>query len=288
MTAQQLIFATRHYRNQQLFSDHYLGVTLPTHPAWTARVATVAPLLQAVESLVGNFSGGNEAQTEEHLVRPILKLLGHHVEVQSALATPSGTQFPDYVFYRDAVIGAANRGRTLAEADLRASAYAVGDAKAWERKLDVAVGTKVGDPLSNRTPAYQDRVLRAAERPRVGYPHQWTALATLPPRHRAQARPLVPAVDTRGGRAAVGAAGRRAAGPHHHGTPPSSATSSSSARLSGSGSKVAPTIATSGATSDVGRAGYAPTPASQSPRSPHPLARARPALTKRSSDPFFS
>ena len=44
----------------------------------------------------------DETQTEEDLVRPVLRLLGHDFEVQPALETPDGTKHPDYVFYRDA------------------------------------------------------------------------------------------------------------------------------------------------------------------------------------------
>ena len=43
----------------------------------------------------------NERQTEENLVCPVLRALGHSFEVQASLKTPDGTKVPDYVFYRD-------------------------------------------------------------------------------------------------------------------------------------------------------------------------------------------
>ncbi len=64
-------------------------------------------------------------------------LLGHDYEVQPALETPDGTKRPDCVLYKDAVAVAANKNRPLNNGLLRGSAFAVDDAKHWDRPLDV-------------------------------------------------------------------------------------------------------------------------------------------------------
>ncbi len=95
----------------------------------------------------------NEAQTESDLVRPVLRVLGHDFEVQPALDTPHGTKFPDYVFYDDRASLDANKGKKLDEQSLAGRAFAVGDAKYFERPLDVSLG-KSGS-FDNRNPSFQ-------------------------------------------------------------------------------------------------------------------------------------
>jgi hypothetical protein len=96
----------------------------------------------------------NEAQTEQDLVRPVLEALGHDFEVQPALATPEGGKRPDYVFYRDRASLDANKGRTLDDEALVGRAFAVGDAKYWDRPLDVKAKGK-SDSFTNKNPGYQ-------------------------------------------------------------------------------------------------------------------------------------
>ena len=154
MTASQLPLAlAQRHANRQLFAEHYLDVTLPLDPAWLALYDEAAPLLAQVRALFAAFvPSPNEAQTERELVRPVLEALGHTFEVQAALRSPKGTKQPDYVFYPDAAALATNKGKILSDADLT-HALAIGDAKAWERKLDVS-GTDEGDEI-NRVPADQ-------------------------------------------------------------------------------------------------------------------------------------
>jgi hypothetical protein len=92
----------------------------------------------------------NEAQTEKDLVRPVLEALGHTFEVQAALATPKGTKKPDYVFYRDQSGLAANRGKVLNDGLLVNTAFAIGDAKYWDRPLDVSVKLATRDAEINK------------------------------------------------------------------------------------------------------------------------------------------
>ena len=132
-----LALAQRHH-NRQLFADRYLDQTLPRRGAWLDLGDEAAPVLAQIRALFAAFTPSpNEAQTERDLVRPVLEVLGHTFEVQAALRTPKGTKKPDYIFYRDVAALSANKGKVLSDADLGA-ALAAGEAKYWDRKLDVS------------------------------------------------------------------------------------------------------------------------------------------------------
>ena len=131
--------AGRPHRNHGLFSDHYLNATLPGRPDWLALADKAEKTLDEVSGILGSYTPSrNEAQTEEDLVRPVLRALGHEgtYEVQPALDTPEGTKRPDYVFYRDAASRDADKDLRLTDGILKERAFAVGDAKFWERPLD--------------------------------------------------------------------------------------------------------------------------------------------------------
>jgi hypothetical protein len=154
MTASQLplALAQRHH-NRQLFADRYLDETLPRRAAWLALAVEAAPALARVRAIMAGFTpSSNEAQTERDLVRPVLEALGHSFEVQAALRTPKGTKKPDYLFYRDQAALNASKGRALSAADMGA-AFAIGDAKYWERRLDVSSAGE-SDEI-NKVPADQ-------------------------------------------------------------------------------------------------------------------------------------
>jgi hypothetical protein len=157
MTATQLpLSLAQRHRNQQLFSDYYLDSILPSRPEWKLLADDVRPLVAHVREVLAAYTPpGSEAQLEDDLVKPILRLLGHTFEIQAALRTADGVKKPDYIFYRDAAALQANKGVSpLTEAHLAPGMIAVGDAKRWDRNLDMAVkeGT---DALSNKNPAYQ-------------------------------------------------------------------------------------------------------------------------------------
>ncbi len=106
----------RPHRNQGLFSDHYLNATLPERPDWRGLADEARPAMEDIARLLDSYApSGNEAQVEEELVRPVLRLLDHTFEVQPALKTPEGTKRPDYVLYGDARSLAANKDRTLTD-----------------------------------------------------------------------------------------------------------------------------------------------------------------------------
>ena len=75
--------------------------------------------------------------------------------MQAPLKTSDGTKVPDYVFYRDDAVLATHKNQVLTEAVAGEGAFAVGDAKYWDRPLDIAVRTKGADALSNKNPSYQ-------------------------------------------------------------------------------------------------------------------------------------
>jgi type I restriction-modification system DNA methylase subunit len=124
-----------------------------------SRSAEVAEALAKLQTLYTPFAphaeGSNEAQTEDGFIKPVLHLLGHHTfEVQPSLDAPSNAKRPDYVFYVSETAQLANKGKKLTEDLLASRAYAVGDAKYWDRKLDLSLkGT--GDPLTNANPSSQ-------------------------------------------------------------------------------------------------------------------------------------
>jgi hypothetical protein len=132
--------AGRPHRNHGLFSDHYLNVTLPARLDWKALAVEARPVIEEIASLLDSYTASeNEAQLEEELMRPILRLLGHTFEVQPALANPDGTKFPDYVLYKNADAVAANKGKILTDELLNGSPFAVADAKYWGRPLDASL-----------------------------------------------------------------------------------------------------------------------------------------------------
>ena len=100
MADQQLELSVSPHRNHQLFSDHYLTQVLPAH--WGHLEAEAQPVLAAITRLFDDFHpSDNERQTEDNLVCPILRALGHTFEVQAPLKTPDGTNnattYPDVV-----------------------------------------------------------------------------------------------------------------------------------------------------------------------------------------------
>src|SRR5215210_6360952 len=143
------------HRNHGLFSDHYLNVTLPERPGWKDLAEQARPVMDEIAEVFASYApSDNEAQTERDLVRRVLDLLGHAYEVQPALETPDGTKRPDYVLYEDVASVTANKNKTLDDELLASSAFAVGDAKYWDRPLDVSLKGR-GDPFTNKNPSYQ-------------------------------------------------------------------------------------------------------------------------------------
>lgn len=154
--AQPMLTPAQHHGNRQLFSDHYLDNILPGRGDWQMLGPAAAVARGRIAAILADYQPStNEAQTEHELVRPILEVLGHTFEVQAPLKTPDGTRKPDYVLYCDAAARTANKNQVLDDARLADRAFAVGEAKYWERPLDIALQAAGGDPFNNRNPSYQ-------------------------------------------------------------------------------------------------------------------------------------
>jgi type I restriction-modification system DNA methylase subunit len=155
-TTFQLPLLPSTHRNQQLFSDHYLDTILPEREEWQTLAAEAAPVMQQLQTMLASFHPSTkEAQTEEDFVKPVLRALGHLFEVQASLETPGSVKAPDYIFYGDQAALAANKGKKLNESLLQGRALAVGDAKYWDRPLDMSLKHAGGDLFDNKNPSYQ-------------------------------------------------------------------------------------------------------------------------------------
>ncbi len=152
----QLPLAATPHRNQQLFSDHYLNVILPKRSDWQHLVDEARSVFADLQHLFAAYTPSDkEAQVEDDFIKPVLRGLGHTFEVQPSLETPDGSKTPDYVFYRDQAALITNKKKKLNETLLAGRAIAVGDAKAWDRPLDVSLKRVGGDPFTNKNPSYQ-------------------------------------------------------------------------------------------------------------------------------------
>jgi len=130
------------HRNHGLFSDYYLNETLPRRSDWRELLGDAELVMEQIKTIFEGYNptpNEKEAQTEEDWVRPVLRALGHtDLAVQPSLKVPGNSQAPDYVFYRDQASKDANAAHKLLDDKLLESkAYAVGDAKRWDRRLDV-------------------------------------------------------------------------------------------------------------------------------------------------------
>ena len=142
------------FRNEGLFTDHYLADVLPTAAAlWTldGMDAARAELAALWGDEAPKVAGYNEAQLEEHFIRPVLRVLGQVFEVQTA----ASSRQPDYGLFADE---AARDGAKIVDPTggraYWSRALAVGDAKSWERKLDKATGTDAAWGFAN--PSFQN------------------------------------------------------------------------------------------------------------------------------------
>jgi len=144
------------YQNHGLFSDYYLQAILPTLPPWS-EARSSASAFQAIRAeyarLKDELPTYSEAQTEEYFIKPVLKILGHHIEIQPLLHTALGVNRPDYAFFATKEDLKAAR-KHLGENEFFKAAIAIGDAKAWKRDLDRR-SHEAKDAFSNANPNYQ-------------------------------------------------------------------------------------------------------------------------------------
>lgn len=152
----KIALLSRPHRNQRLFSDHYLNVILPARMDWQLLTTEATSALHDLQQLFAQYTPSEkEAQVEDDFIKPVLRRLGHTFEVQPSLETPDGTKTPDYIFYRSQDDLIANKGKKLNETLVAARAFAVGDAKYWDRPLDISLKRAGSDPFTNKNPSYQ-------------------------------------------------------------------------------------------------------------------------------------
>ncbi len=144
------------YGNRQLFSNHFLETRLRRDRQWDECAGAARALRERVREVYrregDTLTAANEAQTEEHLLRPVLQALGWGYEVQPRSQRLGATQFPDYALFatdEDARRAAAGRERR----SVLKQALAVLEAKRWDRPLDARGGP--GDLEPNRVPSTQ-------------------------------------------------------------------------------------------------------------------------------------
>lgn len=153
--------------NQYLFSDHYLSDLLPQDARWQEALPFAAGFLAWLQALYAHeqaqLAAYNEAQLEEHWIRPILKQLGHIWEPQPSVpGLQTGVKRPDYVFF------ATEAERQAAATVQNSSAYgahalAAGEVKEWKRSLDKKEKGG-GATFDSQNPGYQiDYYVRALE-----------------------------------------------------------------------------------------------------------------------------
>lgn len=153
------------YKNESLFSDHYLSHLLPADSRWQQGLAEAEEFLAWLQALhtqeAAHLASYNKAQLETHWFRPILTRLGHIFEPQASVpGLDQQLKKPDYVFFADETAWqtAADRQRTEAYA---AQALAVGEVKQWAIPLGKKLRT--GQPsFDTQNPSYQiDYYLRS-------------------------------------------------------------------------------------------------------------------------------
>lgn len=88
----------------------------------------------------------NEAQLEEHWIKPIFKILGWTYEVQDKIEKRGKKQWPDYSLYESSE--ALKKAKNATPAHKFYQATSVADAKSWNISLD-------GKGLTNTNPSYQ-------------------------------------------------------------------------------------------------------------------------------------
>jgi hypothetical protein len=124
-----------------LFTEDFLSEGILGTEAWRAvPPATVDEFRRQLAALFPktlNPAGLNEAQTEERIVRPVLRMLGWDgcFWVQERAETKGRTNVPDYLLFASAEQAAQADGKRNA-ADRYPLAIAVADAKAWAVGLD--------------------------------------------------------------------------------------------------------------------------------------------------------
>jgi len=145
------------FRNQGLFSDHYLKARLPQLKVWETG-KELAAFSQALVSLYNSrkttLPNMNEAQTEDEFIKPVLDILGYAGSyiVQAPTKVGKHANRPDYALFPNQ----ATKDKAYHSSKNVDYTHCIGiaDAKYWERELDLA-RTSDRDTFTNQNPSFQ-------------------------------------------------------------------------------------------------------------------------------------
>ena len=138
------------FRNQRLFSDHYLQEILPRSDEWESidkqklneAFARIQSLYEKKCKIIPSLK---ESQLEEEFIRPVLRILGHiYAPHPSIDKVWEGAREPDYAFYPCE--------EAKKEASIR-KAIAIGEVKRYGRPLGKKL--KDGAPFEVQNPSLQ-------------------------------------------------------------------------------------------------------------------------------------
>lgn len=145
------------FRNQGLFSDHYLKARLPQLKVWETGKELTAfrqALIFLYNSRKTTLPNMNEAQTEDEFIKPVLDILGYADSyiVQAPTKVGKHANRPDYALFPDqATKDTAYRSSKNVD---YTHCIGIADAKHWERELDLAK-TSDRDTFTNQNPSFQ-------------------------------------------------------------------------------------------------------------------------------------
>lgn len=123
-------------QSKTLFSDHYLQNRLPSLSEWSEEVRPAFDTLrQWMQKAQQDGNTWNEAQTEEELIKPILKLLGWSFIVQPKARRAGQVSRPDYALFADEASKAAAQPFQGQDEAFYGRTLAIAEAKHWGRPL---------------------------------------------------------------------------------------------------------------------------------------------------------
>ena len=145
------------FRNQGLFSDHFLKARLPQSKEWQTHDELVtfrqqlSSLYQGTKSILPL---SNEAQAEKEFVQPVLDLLGYANSYIVQAPTKVGEQVnrPDYALFPDQL--SKNKAYEKVKNNDYTLSIGIADAKYWRRELDLAKSNN-RDTFTNQNPSFQ-------------------------------------------------------------------------------------------------------------------------------------
>jgi len=140
------------YRNQKLFSNHYLERLLPEEKEFEINEAELKEVYQKIRALwdKDRFSSLNESQLRKHFLDKVFEILGWTVDVEPPTLIGDGIKHPDYaLFYSKNDLKVVQK--TPKEKYFKHVAC-LAEAKRWERNLDKK---NKSDPEDIQNPSLQ-------------------------------------------------------------------------------------------------------------------------------------